>query len=145
MSHTNESCHLWMSHITYKWVMSHMNELYHIWMSHVTYESHDLYPEARIIQKVSTNKVCERVAVALQSCMYVYSICGCAWVIGWLSEWVWERKRERQRQRERDREREKDIMHKGCVRERAREIVCVCRYLMANCVTVRCSRVCTCK
>jgi len=59
----NESCHIWMSHVTYKWVMSHimsihwwrwpspsrshvthdwvmshMNESCHTWMSHVTYE-----------------------------------------------------------------------------------------------------------
>jgi len=26
-----ESCHMWMSHVTYEWVMSH------VWMSHVTY------------------------------------------------------------------------------------------------------------
>ena len=34
----DESCHIWMSHVTYEWVMSHMNESCHIWMSHVTYE-----------------------------------------------------------------------------------------------------------
>jgi len=51
----NESCHIWMSHVTYcKWVMSHMNELrhyvtyegarshvnesYHLGMSHITRE-----------------------------------------------------------------------------------------------------------
>jgi len=38
MSHMNESCHKWMSHVTYEWVMSQMNESCHIWMSHVTYE-----------------------------------------------------------------------------------------------------------
>jgi len=38
MSHMNESCHIWMSHVTYEWVMSHMNESCHIWMIHVTYE-----------------------------------------------------------------------------------------------------------
>jgi len=57
MSHRNESCHIWASHVTYEWVMSHMNESClhlcltstshaishvskscHIWMSHVTYE-----------------------------------------------------------------------------------------------------------
>jgi len=26
MSHMDESCHIWMSHVTYEWVMSHMNE-----------------------------------------------------------------------------------------------------------------------
>jgi len=36
--HMNESCHIWMSHVTYEWVMSHMNKSHHIWMSHVTYE-----------------------------------------------------------------------------------------------------------
>ena len=35
----NESCHIWMSHVTYERVMSHMNESCHIWMSHVKYES----------------------------------------------------------------------------------------------------------
>ena len=24
MSHTNESCHIWMSHVTYEWVISHI-------------------------------------------------------------------------------------------------------------------------
>jgi len=32
----NELCHIWMSHVTYEWVMSHMNESCHIWMSHVS-------------------------------------------------------------------------------------------------------------
>ena len=30
MSHMNESCHIWMSYVTYEWVMSHMNESCHI-------------------------------------------------------------------------------------------------------------------
>ena len=60
MSRMNESCHIWMCHVTYEcvtshinesrryvvvsahvtseWVMSHMNESCHIWMGHVTYE-----------------------------------------------------------------------------------------------------------
>jgi len=38
MSRMNEPCHVWMSHATSKWVMSRMNESCHIWMSHVTYE-----------------------------------------------------------------------------------------------------------
>jgi len=38
MSYMNESCHIWMSHVTYEWVMSHMNESWRIWMSHFTYE-----------------------------------------------------------------------------------------------------------
>jgi len=33
----NESCHIWMRHVTYEWVMSHMNEACHIWMNHTTY------------------------------------------------------------------------------------------------------------
>jgi len=31
---TNESCHIWMSHVTFEWVMSHLNESCHIWISH---------------------------------------------------------------------------------------------------------------
>jgi len=34
----NESCHIWMIHVTYEWVMSRMNQSCHVWMSHVTYE-----------------------------------------------------------------------------------------------------------
>jgi len=30
MSRMNESCHVWMSHVTYEWVMSRMNESCHI-------------------------------------------------------------------------------------------------------------------
>jgi len=52
MSHTNESCHIWMSHVRqrlYEWVIyspfpkrwdpSYMNESCHMWMSHVTCDS----------------------------------------------------------------------------------------------------------
>ena len=34
----SESCHVWVNHVTYEWVMSRMNESRHIWMSHVTFE-----------------------------------------------------------------------------------------------------------
>ena len=34
MSRINESCH----DVTYEWVVSHMKESCHIWMSHITYE-----------------------------------------------------------------------------------------------------------
>jgi len=30
MSHTNESCHIQMSHVTYQWIMSHTNESRHL-------------------------------------------------------------------------------------------------------------------
>jgi len=38
MLHGNELFDIWMSHITYEWVMSHMDESCHIWMSYVTCE-----------------------------------------------------------------------------------------------------------
>jgi len=38
MSHMTESCHIWLSHVTYEWVMSHMNESWHICMGHVACE-----------------------------------------------------------------------------------------------------------
>jgi len=46
MSHRNESCRIWMGHVTYEWDMSHMNEschtchvyMRHMWRGHVTYE-----------------------------------------------------------------------------------------------------------
>jgi len=34
MSHMDESCHIWMSHVTYGWVMSHMDD-YHVRTSHI--------------------------------------------------------------------------------------------------------------
>ena len=34
----DESCQIWISYVTYEWVMSHMNESCHVWMSLVTYE-----------------------------------------------------------------------------------------------------------
>ena len=37
-AHMNESCHVWMSNVTFEWVMSQMNGSCHIWMGHVTYE-----------------------------------------------------------------------------------------------------------
>jgi len=36
MSHITESCHIWMSHVTYDQVMSRMQESCHGWTSHVT-------------------------------------------------------------------------------------------------------------
>jgi len=41
MSHVTDEwvmSHIWMSHVTYEWVTSHMNESCHMWMSPVTYE-----------------------------------------------------------------------------------------------------------
>ena len=50
ISHMNESCHTWMSHVTHGWVMSRMIERRYVrwwsnptldcwvWMKHVTYE-----------------------------------------------------------------------------------------------------------
>jgi len=32
MSHMNELCRLWMSHVTCEWVMSHMQESSHVWI-----------------------------------------------------------------------------------------------------------------
>jgi len=31
MSHMYESCHIWMSHVTYECITSHMNAWYHVW------------------------------------------------------------------------------------------------------------------
>jgi len=36
--HRNESCRIWMRHVTYEYVMPHMNVSRHVWRSHVTYE-----------------------------------------------------------------------------------------------------------
>ena len=38
MSHMNESCLIWMSHVSHERVMSHMNESCHTWVRHRTYE-----------------------------------------------------------------------------------------------------------
>jgi len=38
MSYINESCLIWMSHVSYEWVMAHMNESCLVWMGHVSYE-----------------------------------------------------------------------------------------------------------
>jgi len=38
VTHMNEACHVWMSHIKFRWVVSHVKESYHVWMSHVTCE-----------------------------------------------------------------------------------------------------------
>jgi len=38
MSRINKSCHVWIGHVTYEWVMSRMNESHHTWTSHVTHE-----------------------------------------------------------------------------------------------------------
>ena len=33
-----EPCHIWMSHVTYEWVMPHMDESCHVGLGRVTYE-----------------------------------------------------------------------------------------------------------
>jgi len=38
LSHMNESCYSWMSHVIYIWVMSNMHEGCHVWIWHVKYE-----------------------------------------------------------------------------------------------------------
>jgi len=38
LARMNESCHIWMIHVTYEWGMSHMNESCHVWMRHVSHE-----------------------------------------------------------------------------------------------------------
>jgi len=48
MSHMNESCHIWTSHVTYEWVMSHMNESCHIWISHITHPNASCHKFKRV-------------------------------------------------------------------------------------------------
>ena len=36
--HMNDSCLIWMIHVSYEWVTSHMNDSCLIWMSHISYE-----------------------------------------------------------------------------------------------------------
>ena len=36
-SHTNGSCHIWMSHVTCEWGMSHMNAAFHGWVRQLLY------------------------------------------------------------------------------------------------------------
>jgi len=94
MSHMNESCHIWMSHVTYEWVMSHMNESCHIWMSHhmkeschiwmshVTYEwvmSHMNEPCHVILSQVSQALVLSNIVICISQMPY---------------EWVMSRKKE---------------------------------------------------
>ena len=33
LSHMNDTCHIWMRHVTYEWDMSHMKESAHLWTS----------------------------------------------------------------------------------------------------------------
>ena len=45
-----KSCHIWMSHVAYEWVMSHTNESCRIWISHVIYEWVMLYTSAEEVK-----------------------------------------------------------------------------------------------
>jgi len=38
MSHSHESCHIYMSYVTYEYILSHMNESCHTWMCHVMHQ-----------------------------------------------------------------------------------------------------------
>jgi len=53
----NESCYIWMSHVTYEWVMSHMNESCHIWMSHVNESSLECHTYEWVISHIWTSHV----------------------------------------------------------------------------------------
>jgi len=75
MSHMNEWCHIWMSHVTYEWVMSHMNEwchicacvichlgmrhvingwvMSHLWISHVTHVKESRHTCERVMAQVN--------------------------------------------------------------------------------------------
>jgi len=45
----NESCHIWMSHVTYEQVMSQTNESCHSWMSHLVTKKSFCYSNIVII------------------------------------------------------------------------------------------------
>jgi len=74
MSHMNESCHAWMSHVTYEWVMSRMNESCHIWESRRThawvmshrnepYHKHSTHAHDNSISKQSPSECAESVQI----------------------------------------------------------------------------------
>ena len=97
----NESCHIWMSHVTYEWVMSHTNESCYIWMSHVTHASH-----MRLLHAVPPHFltwVTEHIMRPLQLCSqlqwphYVFngvipSCAGLIWCCSGLSVLQWPRR-----------------------------------------------------
>jgi len=91
MSHMNESCHIWMSHVTYEWVMSHMNESCHIWMSHVTYWRVCPFSPLNSSWPVVTwrekkEKICVCVKRAYKSCHMWMSHVTCEWVMSHMNE-----------------------------------------------------------
>jgi len=54
----NESCHIWMSHVTYEWVMSHMNESCHTqhvrrWAEHEFFCGQCRGSQVKFLQKFS--------------------------------------------------------------------------------------------
>jgi len=72
-------CCMWMSHVTWEWVMSHENESCHIWMSHVTCEGVMLMGMGHV--------TCERMMSHMnESCHVWMSHVTYEWVMSYVNE-----------------------------------------------------------
>ena len=62
----DESCHVWMSHVTCERVMSHINESCHIWMCHVSRDVSHIWTHHVLYEPVmSHHKASNRVVKVL--------------------------------------------------------------------------------
>jgi len=101
----NESCHIWMSHVTYAWVMSYMNESCPIWMSHVPYESCHIWMShvpcpiwmSHVIFEWVVGHIIESCPIWLSKllvccsvlrCSVLQCVAVCTWVMPDMTEWV---------------------------------------------------------
>ena len=50
---------VWMSHVAYGWIMSHMNESCHAWMSHVTRVMSSMNESCHTIRVTSRTSMCD--------------------------------------------------------------------------------------
>ena len=63
------SHHIWMSQVTYEWVMSHMNESCHIWMHRRKAMSHDSYQNVISKCHISFELVTSHIKESCHICM----------------------------------------------------------------------------
>jgi len=103
MSHVNESCHTWMSHVTREWVMPHVNESSHTWMSHATREwvmshvneschtwmSHVTHRRTRSwsTRSLTTAVCCSVLQCVAVCCSVSQCVAVCALAHGWQGLW----------------------------------------------------------
>jgi len=79
MSHMNESCQIWMHHVTSACVMSHMSASCHIWMRHVTWRNHITYEW--VMAHMNVPRHVWYICICTYISLHVFKVSPCTWLI----------------------------------------------------------------